>query len=423
MMKTIALMGAAAVTLSACRSARVDKASGNGQANWTVDESMDDSYLILSDAQRDLVNSNNAFAFNLFRKTMGMDSRVISPLSVTYLMGMLANGADGATRQQILATLGMQDKGQGQDGLQNMNEFARMMMEKSGNLDKAVTVDVANYIAVNDRFKVNGKFRKSVGQDYKAGVESLDFTSSETLKRINGWCSDHTRGMIPSIIDSVDPDAVSYLMNAIYFHGTWADKFNKDETKLEQFSGYTRDLKRVNMMHRNDKYSYAEGEGFSAVQIPYGNGAFCMTVLLPDRGKGVGEMMAAMDGEAFQALQGKMEKCIVDLKLPRFTTEVEQPLNEVISALGSPLIFSSNADFSNFSSGSFLVSKMLQKAKIEVSEEGTKAAAVTAAIMVMSALPTEEPRRVNFHADHPFAYIISERSTGSIFFMGQYTGN
>ena len=148
-----------------------------------------------------------------------------------------------------------------------------------------------------------------------------------------------------------------------------------------------------------------------------------MTVLLPDRGKGVGEMMAAMDGEAFQALQGKMEKCIVDLKLPRFTTEVEQPLNEVISALGSPLIFSSNADFSNFSNGSFLVSKMLQKAKIEVSEEGTKAAAVTAAIMVMSALPTEEPRRVNFHADHPFAYIISERSTGSIFFMGQYTGN
>ncbi len=423
MMKTIALMGAAAMALSACRTAQTDKAAKGDNAQWTVDENVDDTYLILSDAQREMVRSNNGFAFDLFRKTMGMDSRVVSPLSVTYLMSMLANGASGQTQQQLLATLGWAGKGQQQPTLQDINDFSRIVMEKAGRLDKAVTVDIANYIAVSNRFKVNPKFQKSVEQDYQAGVESLDFASSKTLKRINGWCSDHTRGMIPSIIDQVDPQAVSYLMNAIYFNGSWADKFEKKDTKLEPFRGYTRDIKRVNMMHRNDKYYYADGEGYQAVRIPYGNGAYNMTVLLPTEGKAVSEMMAEMDGEKFQTLQNSMENCIVDLKLPRFTTEVEQPLNEIISALGSPLIFTPQADFSQFASGSFFVSKMLQKAKIEVSEEGTKASAVTAAIMVMSALRPEEPRRVNFHADHPFAYIISERSTGNIFFMGQYTGD
>ncbi len=418
----MALMGAAAVALSACRSARVNQAGKDEGKHWSVSEEMDDTYLILSDAQRGMVSQNNGFAFDLFRKTMGMDSRVISPLSVTYLMSMLANGADGDTQQQILHTLGWAGKGGERPTLQDINDYSRMVMEKAGRLDKAVTVDIANYIAVNSHFRVNGTFQQSVERNHQAGVESLDFTSSKTLKRINGWCSDHTRGMIPSIIDQVEPQAVSYLMNAIYFNGTWADKFDARETRLEPFRGYTRDIKRVNMMHRHDDYFYADGDGFQAVQIPYGNGAFRMTVLLPAEGKAVSEMMASMDGEGFLRLQQSMEKCEVDLKLPRFTTEAEQPLNEVISALGAPLIFTPKADFSRFASGNFFVSKMLQKAKIEVSEEGTKAAAVTAAVMVMSALQPEMKRNVVFHADHPFAYIISERSTGNIFFMGQYTG-
>mgnify|MGYP002774412783 CR=1 FL=1 len=360
----MALMGATAVALAGCRSARVDKTAAGDEPNWSVSKDIDGSYLVLSDALREMVGQNNDFAFNLFRKTMGMDSRVISPLSVTYLMSMLANGAGGDTQQQVLATLGWAGKGQNQPTLRNINEFSRMMMEKAGHMDRDVKVNIANYVAVNNRFKVNGEFQKTVERNYKAGVESLDFTSPKTLKRINGWCSDQTHGMIPSIIDQVDPQAVSYLMNAIYFNGTWADKFDKKQTKVEPFRGYTRDMKRVNMMHRHDDYYYADGEGY----------------------------------------------------------QVEQPLNDVISELGAPLIFTPQADFRQFASGQFSVSKMLQKAKIEVSEEGTKASAVTAAIMCMSLMQPEAKRSVVFHADRPFAYIISERSTGNIFFMGQFTG-
>lgn len=421
-MKTFALMGMTAMVLSACRTTRVEKAAENGNANWSVNEEVDESFLILSDAQHEMVNNNNSFAFSLYNKTMGMNSRVVSPLSVTYLMSMLANGADGETQQQILATLGWAGEGIQQPSLQDINDYSRMLIEKTARLDKAVTVEIANYVAVNKEFKLNSKFQKSVERDYKAGVESLNFTSPSTLKHINDWCNDRTHGMIPSIINEVDPDAVSYLMNAIYFNGTWKDKFSKEETKQEMFRGYTRDIQYVDMMHRHGEYFYADGDGYSAVSIPYGNGAFRMTVILPSEGSFLRDVMASMDGGKFQALQRSMEKCNVDLKIPRFTTEVDLPLNDIISALGAPLIFSSQADFSQFARGNFYVSKMFQKAKIEVSEEGTKAAAVTAAIMMMSAVRPEKKRNVVFHADSPFAYIISENSTGSIYFMGQYTG-
>ena len=421
-MKTFALMGMTAMVLSACRTTRVEKAAENGNANWSVNEEVDESFLILSDAQHEMVNNNNSFAFSLYNKTMGMNSRVVSPLSVTYLMSMLANGADGETQQQILATLGWAGEGIQQPSLQDINDYSRMLIEKTARLDKAVTVEIANYVAVNKEFKLNSKFQKSVERDYKAGVESLNFTSPSTLKRINDWCNDRTHGMIPSIINELDPDAVSYLMNAIYFNGTWKDKFSKEETKQEMFRGYTRDIQYVDMMHRHGEYFYADGDGYSAVSIPYGNGAFRMTVILPSEGSFLRDVMASMDGGKFQALQRSMEKCNVDLKIPRFTTEVDLPLNDIISALGAPLIFSPQADFSQFARGDFYVSKMFQKAKIEVSEEGTKAAAVTAAIMMMSAMRPEKMRNVVFHADSPFAYIISENSTGSIYFMGQYTG-
>lgn len=421
-MKTFALMGMTAMVLSACRTTRVEKAAENGNANWSVNEEVDESFLILSDAQHEMVNNNNSFAFSLYNKTMGMNSRVVSPLSVTYLMSMLANGADGETQKQILATLGWAGEGIQQPSLQDINDYSRMLIEKTARLDKAVTVEIANYVAVNKEFKLNSKFQKSVERDYKAGVESLNFTSPSTLKRINDWCNDRTHGMIPSIINELDPDAVSYLMNAIYFNGTWKDKFSKEETKQEMFRGYTRDIQYVDMMHRHGEYFYADGDGYSAVSIPYGNGAFRMTVILPTEGSFLRDVMASMDGGKFQALQRSMEKCNVDLKIPRFTTEVDLPLNDIISALGAPLIFSSQADFSQFARGDFYVSKMFQKAKIEVSEEGTKAAAVTAAIMMMSAVRPEKKRNVVFHADSPFAYIISENSTGSIYFMGQYTG-
>lgn len=417
---TLAMM-AMMMGLASCGTTKnADNSKKNQQDDLVAsreDGLMDDNYLILSDAQRDIIENNNAFALNLFSQMKGFDSKVVSPMSVSYLMGMLANGADGQTRQEIMKAIGCEKV-----SLRDLNEFYQMLITHANHFDKATTINIADYIALNCHYQLKDGFASTMQNYYKAGVESLDFSKASTLKRINRWCSDHTDGMIPKIIEQVDADAVSYIMNAIYFNGTWTDKFDTRQTKLEDFQGYTRDIKKTQMMHRNGKYQYMDNADFAAVNLPYGNGSYSMTVILPNRGKSIDEVMAGLDAKKVGELGRDMDECVVDLKLPRFTISQETGLNDIISKLGAPTMFTSGADFSNFASGNLSISKMLQKAKIEVSEEGTKASAVTMAMVELTAL-RPEPRKVEFHANRPFIYMITERSTGAILFMGQYTGS
>lgn len=417
---TLAMM-AMMMGLASCGTTKnADNSKKNQQDDLVAsreDGLMDDNYLILSDAQRDIIENNNAFALNLFSQMKGFDSKVVSPMSVSYLMGMLANGADGQTRQEIMKAIGCEKV-----SLRDLNEFYQMLITRANYFDKATTINIADYIALNCHYQLKDGFASTMQNYYKAGVESLDFSKASTLKRINRWCSDHTDGMIPKIIEQVDADAVSYIMNAIYFNGTWTDKFDTRQTKLENFQGYTRDIKKTQMMHRNGKYQYMDNADFAAVNLPYGNGSYSMTVILPNRGKSIDEVMAGLDAKKVGELRRSMDECVVDLKLPRFTISQETSLNDIISKLGAPTMFTSGADFSNFASGNLSISKMLQKAKIEVSEEGTKASAVTMAMVAMTAL-RPEPRKVEFHANRPFIYMITEHSTGAILFMGQYTGS
>lgn len=417
---TLAMM-AMMMGLASCGTTKnADNSKKNQQDDLVAsreDGLMDDNYLILSDAQRDIIENNNAFALNLFSQMKGFDSKVVSPMSVSYLMGMLANGADGQTRQEIMKAIGCEKV-----SLRDLNEFYQMLITHANHFDKATTINIADYIALNCHYQLKDGFASTMQNYYKAGVESLDFSKASTLKRINRWCSDHTDGMIPKIIEQVDADAVSYIMNAIYFNGTWTDKFDTRQTKLENFQGYTRDIKKTQMMHRNGKYQYMDNADFAAVNLPYGNGSYSMTVILPNRGKSIDEVMAGLDAKKVGELRRSMDECVVDLKLPRFTISQETSLNDIISKLGAPTMFTSGADFSNFASGNLSISKMLQKAKIEVSEEGTKASAVTMAMVAMTAL-RPEPRKVEFHANRPFIYMITEHSTGAILFMGQYTGS
>lgn len=380
-------------------------------------DNMDAEYLTLSDAQDRIIAQNNAFAVKLFEKTAKMQSTVISPVSVSYLMAMLANGANGQTKTDIMKALQLTD-----NDLDEMNALYRMMIQRCGSLDKETTLRIANYFAMNKDVELKDAYANNMKAIYNAGIESLDFTSLKTTAHINNWCKKNTNGMIPSIINNVDANASAYIMNAIFFNGTWADKFNKSNTKNENFKGYTRDITMVPMMHKSDKLLYWANDIYAAVRIPYGNGSYTMTVMLPNEGKSIDEMLKSMENADFTAWRQDAEQCIVDLKLPRFTTEADVTLNNIISELGAANIFSSKADFKNIANTNMFVSQMFQKAKIEVSEEGTKAAAVTAAIMTMSALPTEEPKHVTFHANRPFVYMITEANTNAIFFMGQFTG-
>ena len=419
--KNIAMMATALLALSACSSTKkVSDNKSNDMTSMTNEEDdIDPEFMVLSDAQYDLVKRNNQFALNLFSEVKGLGSSVISPMSVTYLMAMLANGAEASTREEIMATIGAKDF-----DINEMNAFYAYLMQRAKTADKHTTLNIANYIALNKEFQLKKKYASTIADSYKGAVEALDFNNPESTKRINGWCSEHTDNMIPSIIDQVEPSAVAYIMNAIYFNGTWADKFDKNNTKKEQFNGYTRDIKYVDMMHRNAKYYYTSNDVYSAVTLPYGSGTYSMTVILPNEGKFIPDVTKALNAKSIASLRSNMDECIVDLKLPRFTTEMKLSLKDIIAKLGAPSMFdASRSDFSSFASGNVYVSEMLQKAKIEVSEEGTKAAAVTMGMVKLTSIRPDEPRRVDFHCDHPFIYMIQDNYTGAILFMGQFTGS
>ena len=366
----------------------------------------------LAEGEQELINSNNDFAFNLFRKARGDKSKILSPLSITFALGMLNNGADEETLKEINQTLGF-----GEAGADAINAFCQKMLKESNTLDEKTKALIANTIFMNEGmgYHLQEGFMDKVNTYYDAQPQNRNFADGETMDVINQWASDHTMGMIPEVLkeDSFNPDAVSYLLNALYFKGIWSSPFKKEATQDEPFGGGDE----VPMMHNfREGLLYAENDLYQAVRLPYGNGAYRMDVFLPREDKTVGEVLESLNGDSWQP---EYENKDVDLKLPRFETDTNQDLEGVMAELGMPKAFSIDAEFPYFCNGNPYIGKMFQVAKIKLDEEGTEAAAVTVIEMDESAAP-EEPKR--FHANRPFLYIISEQSTGAIFFIGQYTG-
>jgi serpin B len=366
----------------------------------------------LAEGERKLIESNNDFAFNLFRKARIDTSCVLSPLSITYALGMLNNGADGQTLKEINQTLGF-----GEAGADAINAFCQKMLKEANTLDPGTKALIANTIFVNEGlgYRLQEGFIDKANTYYSAQPQNRDFADGETMDVINQWANDHTEGMIPEVLneDTFKPRAVSYLLNALYFKGMWSSPFKKEMTTNESFGGG----KEVPMMHKmGQDFQYAENDLYQAIRLPYGNGAYDMTVFLPREGKTIGDVLDTLNGSNWQFDSLPTE---VDLKLPRFETDTNQNLVKTMSDLGMPTAFEEYADFPHFCNVPVFISNMFQVAKIKLDEEGTEAAAVTVIQMDWEAMP-DEPKR--FHANRPFLYIISEQSTGAIFFIGQYTG-
>ena len=364
----------------------------------------------LAEGEQQLIESNNDFAFNLFRKARGDKSKILSPLSITFALGMLNNGADGETLKEINQTLGF-----GEAGADAINAFCQKMLKEYNTLDEKTIDLIANTIFMNEGmgYHLQEGFMDKVNTYYDAQPQNRDFNDGETMDVINQWASDHTMGMIPEVLkeDSFNPDAVSYLLNALYFKGIWSSPFKKENTQDEPFGGGDE----VPMMHNfREGLLYAENNLYQAVRLPYGNGAYRMDVFLPREDKTVGEVLETLSGSNWQP---EYENTDVDLKLPRFETDTNQDLVGVMAGLGMPKAFSIDAEFPYFCNGDPYISQMFQVAKIKLDEEGTEAAAVTVIEMTESI-----PQRADFHANRPFLYIISEQSTGAIFFIGQFTG-
>ena len=395
----------------------------NPTGNDTIlsNEDNEYKYIELTRGEQQLVSHNNEFAFNLFRKLAEEEQSVIvSPISITYALGMLNNGAAGETQAQINKVLGF-----GETGADGINSFCHKMLTEAPNLDKLTKVMIANTIYMNKDYELMPEFVSKAKQFYDAEPETRDFHDGQTRNVINKWGSDHTMGMIPEVLkeNEFNPDAVSYLLNAIYFKGAWAEKFDKADTKDEEFVTGT-GKKLVPMMHQEHEFYYTEDEYCQALQLPYGNGAYNITLLLPKEGKTVDDLLGKLTAETWQRYRWMGGTATVDVKLPRFESNSSINLKDVMEKIGMPNAFDEDlAEFPNFCNVPTYIGLMKQVAKIKLNEEGTEAAAVTVIGMDNAMAEPQEPLRVNFHANRPFLYVISEQSTGAIFFIGKYVGD
>lgn len=385
----------------------------------------------LTDIQQELLKQSNSFSLNLFKQIIDSrsayeskknESLIVSPISITYALGMLNNGAAGDTQKQINKVLGFGDTGA--DGI---NDFCYKMLKMAPTLDPLTKVMIANNIYVNKNYVLKPEFTKIANTYYNAYPETRNFNDGETMDVINKWASDHTEKMIQKILDesSFDPDAVSYLLNAIYFKGEWTTKFDKELTQDEEFihAGDTKELIYRPMMHMNAELEYAAVDAYQVLRLPYGNESYQITILLPSvKDNSMNALPAVPTSETWSKINKSMSSHLVDLKLPRFETTTDIELPEIMSALGMPDAFNPDkADFSKFCDKPTYIGLMKQVAMIKLDEEGTEASAVTVIGMDNTAY-SPKPDIIYFYANHPFIYIISEKSTNAIFFIGQYTG-
>ena len=368
------------------------------------------------------IREGNSFAINFIDQVNASTEGdfIISPLSMQFLLGMLLDGAQGQTADEICKVLGY-----GAGEVNEVNEYCLSMLKQLPELDRQTKLEIANAIVVNQKYTLLDSYKTTVSKFYEAEVENMDFSDNAgTVKKINKWCSNHTNGLIPEIIKEVNPTSLAILMNAIYFKSQWVLglRFDREKTKNEPFTMEDGSKKNVLMMKNNSDLLCQGNDVFTAVRLPYGNGAFNMVVVLPDEGFTIQDAIESLKGEEWTAFYRNMVKCAVDLWLPKFETRSRINLNKILSDMGMPSAFDLNkADFKAMSNYALSLSKVTQDAVIKVDEEGTEAAVVSKG-EPNGTTAMRPGNRVVFHADRPFLYLITENSTGAILFAGKFSG-
>ncbi len=368
----------------------------------------------LTAVQKQKVVQDNDFAFELMKQvlTNTKESNVfISPLSVSIALGMTWNGAVGDTKTEMGKTLkmsGMSEK--------EINEYYKLMQSTLPTVDPKTKFSIANSIWYRNTFSVKPDFLKTNNDYFNAEVAALDFDSPEAPKIINNWCSENTNGLILEVIDEIDKATVMFLINAIYFKGIWVKQFKKEETREGIFTNELNQDVQVNYMNMTDTFAYAEDEYAQYLEMPYGNKAFTMTVILPKEMENSSTRFSALTSERFNKVIDKMANEEVTVMLPRFKVKNRFELTPMLQPMGMLKAFLPIAEFDGISDMKPLYIGFVQHdTYVEVTEEGTEAAAVTTIGMKNTSMPSHP----YFIANKPFAFVIKEKSSGIILFMGK----
>ena len=370
--------------------------------------------------QRHLIEADNTFGLKLFQylsQAEGEANVFISPLSVSMALGMTLNGAEAETRtamQQTLEVAGL--------SLDEVNTAYRALIDLLTTLDTDVSLDIANSIWHRDTFPVEAEFLDRNTTFFDAAVRALDFNNAAAPDIINAWVDEKTQGKIDRIVDGIDPTTMMFLINAVYFKGGWSYPFDETLTHDAAFNLADGSQKPVRMMTGGGRLPYTRHADFQAVDLPYGDSLFSMTIFLPREDLALDDFIAGLDAGAWSTWTEGLAPVKMDLlQLPRFKLEYDVSLKEALMAMGMEVAFDpQEANFGgiNPDQGDLHISAVQHKTFVEVNEEGAEAAAVTSVVVGVTSVG-QTP--ITMRVDRPFVFAIREQATGTILFIGKVT--
>jgi serine protease inhibitor len=377
------------------------------------------------EAPADVAAADNAFGFRLLdavQKSIPNGNVVLSPVSAALDLSMVLGGADGETRQEMLSALSL-------GGLTPaaINRANASLIKVIRTPAQSITLSVANSLWVDNRHAtLRPEYIKQTQAWYDAEITDLDFSNPTAATRINSWASKETQGRISKVIDRIDPADLMLLLNAVYFKGQWAHKFDKAHTQLRDFTLAGGSVKQVSRMAQSGRFEYFETPLLQAIRLAFGGGDLVMEVFLPAPSSSLDALEAELTAEHWKGWQKQYAPRPGTIELPRFELKSDYLLNEPLQALGMRRAFRPDAAqlTGMFSSAPgqrggerFSISYVRQSTYWKVDEEGSEAAAVTSIGVTASAVarPVQPFRMI---VDRPFFCAIEDRRSGALLFIG-----
>lgn len=363
--------------------------------------------------------SGEDFDVELFKGTFlaseeeGIANTVISPLSIRIAMAMVTEGASADTRSEMQEVLELDE---------NSKTSYRELLQDILNQED-ITLNIANSVWSREGLEFKPEYMNILDRYYYAEATSLDFSDTSSVDIINNWVDEKTEGKIDSILEDINPRAILYLINAIYFNADWTEQFTEEYTREKDFTLKDGSKIKTDLMYMSSDFQYQENKKFQAVELPYGEEKrFVMRVYLPKEGITIDSFINDLTQEDINKWKNRFDLREGDLELPKFKTEYTQKLNSVLEALGIEKAFNeSQANFENMiiiEGEDVYISEVKHRTYIDVSERGTEAAAVTSVGMVATGMPLKEPKRFEMVVNRPFFFTIDDKEKNETLFMG-----
>lgn len=367
-----------------------------------------------------IIDANNEIAFELYSQfnQENKDSNIFfSPYSISIALTMTYEGAKGQTAKEMQSVFHIPE-----DAKVRRPNFARIFNEINKK-DKEYKLSTANALWAQKDYNFLEEYTNNVEKYYGGKVTNLDFTGEGEKCRqiINKWVEDQTNDKIKDLIPQGVLNAYTRLVltNAIYFKGTWVKQFDEKDTKEEDFTMTSGNAVKVTMMRLTGddaKFNYAETDEIQILEMPYHGEDVSMLIILP-KGNDLANIEKSITLEKLSEWKNMLNERRVDIFIPKFKFETKYFMAKALSDMGMPTAFGSTADFSGMDgTRDLFIQNVIHQAFVEVNEEGTEAAAATGVVMGITSVG---PRIPIFRADHPFIFIIQERETGNILFLGR----